>query len=222
MIKKRPLRIDAERNRQRVLEVAQAVFAAEGLAVPIDEIARRAGLGVGTLYRHFPTKEALFEAIVVGRLESLIAYGRERADAPDAGAAFFAYLGRMVEEGAAKRDFTEALARTGVDLTLVMGALKKELGQVMGTLLKRAQAAGAVRKDVGVPEIVALMTGAFASIDRLGAGPRARERLLAIVSDGLRGPAVQVSTAARAPGRAAKPSRGAPMRIRVVGRGPSV
>jgi AcrR family transcriptional regulator len=227
MIKKRPLRADAERNRQKVLEVAQAVFAAEGLAVPIDEIARRAGLGVGTLYRHFPTKEALFEAIVVGRLESLVAHATERVEAADPGAAFFAFLSRMVEEGAAKRDFTEALASTGVDLTRVLGDLKKDLGRVMGTLLKRAQAVGAVRKDVGVPEIVALMTGAFASIDRIGAGPRARERLLAIVSDGLRGPA------APAPARPdpadpvgpAKPPRArrtAPVRIRVVGRGPNV
>ena len=59
-------------DRQKVLEVAQEVFAKEGLSVPIDQIARRAGLGVGTLYRHFPTKEALFEAIVVGRMEKLV------------------------------------------------------------------------------------------------------------------------------------------------------
>jgi AcrR family transcriptional regulator len=210
MIKKKPLRADAERNRQRLLEVAQAVFAAEGLAVPIDEIARRAGLGVGTLYRHFPTKEALFEAIVVGRLESMVAYGDERIEAPETGSAFFDFLGRMVEEGAAKRDFTDALASTGVDLTKVLGGLKKELARIMGVLLKRAQAAGAVRPDVGVPEVLALMTGAFTSIDRLGAGPKARERLLAIVCDGLRGPA-----------RPAELPRTGPMRIRVVGRGPS-
>ena len=123
----------------------------------------------------------------------------------------------MVEEGAAKRDFSEALASTGVDLTRVLGGVKKELGAAMATLLKRAQAAGAVRKDVGVPEIVALMTGAFASIDRLGAGPRARERLLAIVSDGLRGPGAP--RASRDVGRAGPFP---PMRIRVVGRGPSV
>src|ERR1700689_486109 len=72
----RPLRSDAERNRQRLLEAAQQVFAEEGLAVPIDAIAQRAGLGVGTLYRHFPTKEALFEAIVVGRMERLGEGGR--------------------------------------------------------------------------------------------------------------------------------------------------
>src|SRR5579859_3112251 len=113
------MRADAERNRQRVLEVAQAVFAAEGLAVPIDEIARRAGLGVGTLYRHFPTKEALFEAIVIDRMGALV-------DA-DAGEAFFAVLGRVIEEGAVKKDFIDALSAMSTDVKRALGATKEEL-----------------------------------------------------------------------------------------------
>ena len=64
----RPMRADARRNRARVLEAARAVFAEEGLAVPLDEIAARAGVGAGTVYRHFPTKEALFEAVVTDRI----------------------------------------------------------------------------------------------------------------------------------------------------------
>jgi AcrR family transcriptional regulator len=66
-----PLRADARRNRARVLEAAQEAFTAEGLSVPLDEIARRAGVGAGTVYRHFPTKEALFEAVVVHRIQGL-------------------------------------------------------------------------------------------------------------------------------------------------------
>src|ERR1700728_1033653 len=116
MLKKRPLRVDAERNRQKVLDVAQGVFAAEGLAVPIDEIARRAGLGVGTLYRHFPTKEALFLAILVDRMERLVADARELARAPDPGEAFFGFLSRVVREGSTKRDFMDALSASGADL----------------------------------------------------------------------------------------------------------
>ena len=84
----RPLRADARRNRARVLDVAREVFAAEGLTVPIDEIARRAGLGIGTVYRHFPTKEALFEAIVLDRIERLTALA-ESAPGADPGEAFF-------------------------------------------------------------------------------------------------------------------------------------
>ena len=68
----RPMRADAVKNRQRILEAAEAIFATEGLSVPIDTVAERAGVGVGTLYRHFPTKEALFEAIVMARLEFLL------------------------------------------------------------------------------------------------------------------------------------------------------
>src|SRR5262249_36623199 len=94
----RPLRADAERNRQPVLEVAQAVFASEGLAVPIDEIARRAGLGVGTLYRHFATKEALYEAILVNRMQALVEEARAAAGAEDPGEAFFEIIGRFIEE----------------------------------------------------------------------------------------------------------------------------
>src|SRR6266545_3604820 len=80
----KPPRADAVRNRQRVLEAAKEAFAAEGLAVPLDEIARRAGVGAGTVYRHFPTKEALFEAVILDRVRKLVDYAESLADAdPD-------------------------------------------------------------------------------------------------------------------------------------------
>ncbi len=182
----KPLRADAERNRLRVLEVAQAVFAAEGLAVPIDEIARRAGLGVGTLYRHFPTKEALFEAIVIGRMQVLVDEARECRKAKDAGEAFFAILSRIVEEGAVKKDFLEALAGMGSEAARALHALKKELHAALDVLLKRAQRAKTVRRDVDVREVLAIAMGATAASKQLGVDARGRERLLAIVCDGLR------------------------------------
>jgi AcrR family transcriptional regulator len=181
----RPLRADAERNRQRVLQVAQEVFATEGLAVPIDEIARRAGLGVGTLYRHFPTKEALFEAIVVGRMEQLVDEALAAAKARDRGAAFFGFLTRMVEEGAAKKDFLNALAGTGVDLHRV-AAIKQRMRRALAVLLERAQAAGAVRDDVGAADVLTLVMGTMGAADRHGAAPPERNRLLAVILDGLR------------------------------------
>src|SRR5437016_3198358 len=93
----KPLRADARRNRARVLEVATAAFTTEGLSVQIDEIARRAGLGVGTVYRHFPTKEALFEAIVLSWIEELVADARERTEHPDAEQAFFGFFRLMID-----------------------------------------------------------------------------------------------------------------------------
>ena len=78
----RPMRADAVKNRQRILEAAEEIFATEGVSVPIDAVAERAGVGVGTLYRHFPTKEALFEAIVMARLEYLLEQRQGALPAP--------------------------------------------------------------------------------------------------------------------------------------------
>jgi AcrR family transcriptional regulator len=187
VVKKRALRADAERNREHVLHIAQEVFASEGLAVPIDEIAKRAGLGVGTLYRHFPTKEALFLAIVVDRMERLVADACELARAPDAGEAFFGFLSRIVHEGSAKKDFMEALSSTGADLGRTLAGIKGSFREALATLLKRAQASGAVRRDVNALEVHALIMGTLASVDPRAAGAaQARKRLLAIVCDGLR------------------------------------
>jgi len=187
MSRPRPLRADAERNRQRVLDVAQQVFATEGLAVPIDEIARRAGLGVGTLYRHFPTKEALFEAIVIGRIEGLVEDARQGARAPDAdaGEAFFGFLSRMVEDGAAKKDFLAALASTGADMERI-AAGKQRMKRAVNVLVERAQEARALRSDVSAGDVLTLVMGAVGAADRHGAGTAERKRLLAVIFDGLR------------------------------------
>jgi AcrR family transcriptional regulator len=185
--KKRALRADAERNRQHVLAIAQEVFAAEGLAVPIDEIARRAGLGIGTLYRHFPTKEALFLAIVIERMERLVAEARALAGGPDPGDAFFGFLTRMVHEASAKKDFMKALSGTRQDLGSTLAGVKARYRAALTLLLERAQASGAVRQDVSVLEVHALLTGASVSLEQLGKDATdARERLLAVVRDGLR------------------------------------
>jgi AcrR family transcriptional regulator len=182
------LRADAARNRQRVLEVAKAVFADEGLEVPIDDIARRAGLGVGTLYRHFPTKEALFEAILVSRMESVVADARKAAQADDAGAAFFGFLERLGRESLAKKDLVEALRHSRGGLQSTAKAAKKELAAAVEALLVRAQEKGAVRGDVAVEDVLVLVGGAFVAIERHGVDARARARLLTILCDGLRPP----------------------------------
>src|SRR5436189_3893468 len=92
----RPLRADAARNRARVLKVAYQTFAAEGLAVPIDEIARRAGVGAGTVYRHFPTKEELYRAVIEDRLSRIVDDGRALLASQDPGQALFGFLRSMV------------------------------------------------------------------------------------------------------------------------------
>src|ERR1044071_4792741 len=99
------MRADAARNREKVLVAARELFAEKGFDVPLDEIAGHAGVGPGTVYRHFPTKQALFQAVTETRVAAMIASAAEPA--ADAGAALFAFLGRMADEAAAKRDLSD-------------------------------------------------------------------------------------------------------------------
>jgi AcrR family transcriptional regulator len=181
----KPIRADALRNRKRVLEVAQEVFATEGLAVPIDEIARRADVGVGTLYRHFPTKEALYAAVVLSRLEAAVADAQALMRSLDPGAAFFGFVERLVQQGSVKKDLIEALGEMDSGFKASLGDAKTEFKGALAKLLARAQRAGAVRKDATVADVFALIHGPFAAIGR-DADPKARARLLNIVCDGLR------------------------------------
>jgi AcrR family transcriptional regulator len=179
----RPLRADARRNRARVLDVAAEAFATEGLAVPIDEIARRAGVGIGTVYRHFPTKEALFEAIVLDRIRRLAEMAQTARSEPDPGSAFFTFFTCVIDAGTVNKAMFEALATAGeVDTTALRDASGKLLTS-LGDLLASAQRAGAVRADIGVGDLRALMAGALA-MERAGDGPPGR--MVAIVCDGLR------------------------------------
>jgi AcrR family transcriptional regulator len=180
----RPLRADAARNRARVLEVAYQTFAQEGLAVPIDEIARRAGVGAGTVYRHFPTKEALFEAIVRDRVQHLLDLATAYAEAPDPGRAFFDYLGVLVQEGQTDLGLVEALAGTGFDLATAIPDLDTRFLATMEILLTRAQKAGAVRTDLGVRDVKALLVGCQA-MQRYSDDPDTARRTLDVVRDGL-------------------------------------
>jgi len=176
------LRADAERNRRHLLETAQQVFAAEGLGVPIDEVARRAGLGIGTLYRHFPTKEALFEAILVDRMERMTARGEELADAKDAGEALFTMLETIAAESAVKKDFVHALGGA-IAAKKTFDAAKQRFRAALDTLVERAQRAKAVRADVSSTDVMALLHGVLSAS---AASPEARKRHLAIIFDGLR------------------------------------
>jgi AcrR family transcriptional regulator len=182
--KPRPLRADAARNRARVLEVAYQTFAEEGLSVPIDEIARRAGVGAGTVYRHFPTKEALFEAIATSRLQHLIDHASALSVSSEPGEAFFAYLTMLVEEGKTDQGLVDALAGIGFDLAAAIPDAERQFMALLEELLTRAQQAGAVRSDVEVKDVKALMIGCQA-MQRYSDDPGTAKRTFAVVRDGL-------------------------------------
>ncbi|MEU1207284.1 TetR/AcrR family transcriptional regulator [Nocardia sp. NPDC005825] len=179
----RPLRADARRNRERVLAAAQEAFAAEGISVPLDEIARRAGVGAGTVYRHFPTKEALFEAAILDQVEKITAYARELTAAEDPGAVFFEFLAMMVLEGGVKRDLADALRSGGGEYPRTVS---HDLKEALGMLLSRAQDAGAVRPEISVDDLLTIIKGVFLAVHEAGAAPGLRERTFAVIADGLR------------------------------------
>jgi len=180
----RPQRADAARNRARVLEVAYQTFAAEGLGVPIDEIARRAGVGAGTVYRHFPTKEDLFRAVVEDRIRAIVDEGRALFAAEDAGEALFTFLRSMVLQwGATDRGLADALAGFGIDVKAALPEAEDDFLGVLGDLLRAAQKAGTVRRDVDVPDVKSILVGLQAMQSY---NDDAAARLTEVVLDGLR------------------------------------
>jgi AcrR family transcriptional regulator len=173
------LRADARRNRERILRAAGELFAEQGLAAPLDEIAARAGVGPGTVYRHFPAKDVLFDAVVGVRVAGLVATARELATAVDTGAAFFGFLDRLFVEAGHKRDMSDALT--------LPGGQREELREAVATLLSRAQAAGAVRSDVGAEDLLRMVKGLIASV-RGSTDPELPRRVFRVLGDGLRRP----------------------------------
>ena len=183
----RPLRADAQRNRARLLEAAESVFAAEGISVPVDLIAEKAGVGVGTLYRHFPTKEKLFEAILIGRIDEIVDDARARVDSDDPGTAFFAFLAHLVEESASKRDLIQALMGAGVQID---GRGRRRSGtskRRWGELLDVAQRPAPVRADVSSAVVLSLVGATCIAADHPH-GSAMPQAILAIICDGLRPP----------------------------------
>jgi AcrR family transcriptional regulator len=178
-------RADARRNRAQILQAAETCFAEQGVGIPIDDIARAACVGVGTVYRHFPTKEALVEAVIVTHMEKLTAEARALASSDDPGVAFFAFLARMAEEGSSKRDLIDALSGAGVEVKERTSPQKSELTDAIGVLLQRAQDAGDVRDDVELADLFGLVMGACAFAGHAESGS-SQARMLSVVCDGLR------------------------------------
>jgi AcrR family transcriptional regulator len=181
----RPLRADAAKNRERILEAAEATFTAEGASAPIDAVAQRAGVGVGTVYRHFPTKEALFEAIVAARLDELCETTRQLAESEAPDEAAFSFLREFGRQASAKQDLFDAMDAAGLDIKSTCAARVDELTRGVELLLERAKVAGAVRDDVATSEVMALIVGACHSKQ----DDVACQRMVEIVCDGIRKPA---------------------------------
>ena len=175
----RPLRADARRNREAILKAARAVFSARGREAHLEEVARRAKVGMGTVYRHFPTKEALLEAIAREQFETLTEWAREAKDAPDPGVALEAHLWRCAELQANNRALMEAVA----EFKPSVARQAEELHAYVEELLDRAKAQGTVRADATADDVRLMMCGLGGVMLMGGEGWR---RYLTVMLDGLR------------------------------------
>ncbi|GII53770.1 TetR family transcriptional regulator [Planotetraspora thailandica] len=182
----RPLRADAQRNRTRVLEAAEAVLARDGLSASMRAIAQKAGVGLGTIYRHFPTQEDLYRAIVTDRTRRLAEEAHTLSAAEDPGAAFFAFFTRIVVNAARNKPMADILVGSGVDPKAAMAEGAPDMRSAIETLLVNAQKAGAVRQDLRMPELLALLAGACLVAERNQWSDELRDRALGILFDGLR------------------------------------
>lgn len=177
-------RADAMRNRQRVLDAAEEVFARKGPGASTDEVARAAGVGVGTVFRHFPAKDDLLRAILDKRLEQMVEHAGNLAESGDASTALFAFFADMVEQAAAKKSIVDLLSASIPDASAKKPLV--DLEREVDRLLDRAKGAGAVRRDVGSAEIMALLEGVCRGVVEAGWDNELRTRTLDIIFAGLR------------------------------------
>jgi AcrR family transcriptional regulator len=175
----RPLRADARRNRERVLKAARAVFSASGREAHLDDVARRARVGVGTVYRHFPTKEALLEALAREQFELLTQWALEAEQEPDAWVAFNAMIWRGAELQASDRALMEAVA----EFKPSVAQQAEELHASVERLVRRAQEQGEMRPDATGGDVQLMMCGLGSVMQMGGDGWR---RYLTVMLDGLR------------------------------------
>lgn len=181
----RRLRADARRNRERVITAAEVVFAEHGHDAQMDDVAKRAGVGVGTVYRHFPTKEALIEALAIDRFEKILAVGKEALLNPDPWAAFEGSIWAGAELTASDRSFTEIVGELSGPMPLPE-QLEREMRETYSELMRRAQEAGALRADLVFDDIPMFMCGIGLGARKTHPCPDAWKRHVTIVIDGLR------------------------------------
>lgn len=157
------MRADAERNRQRLLDAATQMFCERGLDVGVGEIAHQAGVGRGTLFRNFPSKEHLIAAIVVKRMRESISRGQLALQAPDAGEALFDLIEQSVGRSQTDRALFDAIA----DTWLANDEIREVHGQLLemlDALVRKAQAAGSVRDDISAVDVLMMVKGICESI----------------------------------------------------------
>jgi AcrR family transcriptional regulator len=181
-----PLRRDAERNRQRILDTAGQLFAERGLGVSLDEIARHADVGVGTVYRRFPDKDQLIDALFEARIGEILAVATASLEMPDPWEALVHFLERSMELQVENRGLKELLRGTTTGQASIEQA-RQQIQPVVEAVLHRAQQAGVVREDLTITDLPLLQhaVGEVADYTR-EVSPETWRRIMLIALDGLR------------------------------------
>ena len=177
----RRMRVDARANHDKLVTAARALFTEKSTSAPLEEIADRAGVGIGTLYRHFPTRQALLEAVYVDEVEAMAQAAADLAALPPWDA-LSQWLHQYVRFAATKRALNEALMETDPDSDILL-TCRTAIAGAGTALVERAQRAGAVRSDTNFMDVVR-MVGAIAMVPTEDA--EQKRRLLELALDGLR------------------------------------
>jgi AcrR family transcriptional regulator len=216
----RPLRADARRNYHQLIAAADAEFSDHGASASLEDIARRAGVGIGTLYRHFPSRDDLIANVLSESTAAIVARGHELLDAPSPSAALAQWLRELVTYVTTYRGLTAALATSYVGSGTELCSNCELITRTGGRLLARAQAAREIRRDADVREVI-LTAHSAAWVAEQTKDPAATDRLLGILFDGLRAIPADAGkrlsrerkSAGAKPGRA-KPGRAKPGRAK--------
>jgi AcrR family transcriptional regulator len=178
-------RADGARNRQLLIDAAKAAFSQVGLSVSLEEIARRAGVGIGTLYRHFPTREAVVEAVYRHEVEQLAEAVPQLLKTSSPGDALHRWMHLFVDYIATKRIIAPSLASVAARSSTLHASSVELITHAISTLVKRAIDSGEVRKDIDPPDLLRAMVGVSYGNPEAGWEASAR-RLIDILMDGLR------------------------------------
>ncbi len=196
----RRLRADAERNRARLLDAAGAAFASGSATVSLEQIARESGVGIGTLYRHFPTREALVEALYRKELADLCASADDLLAGQAPEQALRAWMDRFAGYVAAKREMADALRAVLASGTVTVSQARSQLTEAVGTILDAGISAGTLRDDVRPEDIVATIVGMFTATS-LDGGHEQLERMFDLLMSAVRRPGGTAANRSPADGR---------------------
>jgi AcrR family transcriptional regulator len=180
-------RADAERNRLRLLEAAQAAFSAGREPVTLEQVARDAGVGIGTLYRHFPTREALVEAVYWKEVAALCASAADLLATLSPERALRAWMDRFADYVAAKREMADAIRAILAAGTISISQARGEMTAAVGGILEAGVADGSLRDDVRPEDVVAMIVGCFSATSAIG-GREQLERMFDLLMTAVRRP----------------------------------